>query len=191
MQKNAQNTTAKKNSNRLTAEQKAQREAQKAEEKRIKAEAKAKEKAEKAEKARLEYDGENLYLIHSVKVNGEAVEKRDRIGGTWTAKAIILNIDTYNWAILTASADGTCWVDCYTKASERSASYTRKNTLAKDTRKDVKKWAIEATRNLPFADVMTIAHKAKNFKECVNKQALIFVDTAVKAQEARIAKVNG
>ena len=180
-------TMAKKNTTKNTQAQKKQLSAEQI----ALREQKAQEKRQKAEQARIEFDGANVYLVSSKKnKKGEPVECKDVLSGLYTDKAVSINTDRYNWTIITAQADGTCYVDSYTKGKNTSASYARNNSYAKKIRGESKQNAIKATRGLPFSKFIAVCKNSKKFKPCENAQALAWIDNALKAQEARTAKAT-
>ena len=149
------------------------------------------QKAQKALEKKLKYDSENVYFPSTKKdKNGKTVTCNDPQSGTYTDNAVVINSDRYNWTIITPQADGTCYVDSYTKGKDTSASYSRNNTYAKKVRGESKQVAIMATRGLPFSEFLAICKQAKRFKPCTNAQALAWIENALKAQKARSEKTQ-
>ena len=158
--------------------------------------AKEKMTQEQKEQARqekaMQFDGKHIYFPSTKKTakEGKTVDCKDIQTGYYTDNAIAMNCDKYNYTIVTESADGTCYVDSYTRGKETTASYARNHAYAQLIKSQSKQVAISALRGLPFAKVMEIVKSSKDFKPCTNETILAWFDNALKAQAERKAKAE-
>jgi len=151
----------------------------------------AEEKARKAEEKRIAYDNTHVYIVFNERNGAKLVERKDALSGSFTSNAIVLNTDMYNYTVLVRNIDGTIFVNSYTKTNPKSVKYGRNNTYAKDVRNHSKQFTIQATRGMMFDDLMAIVTKAKSFKECTNKTALTWIDSALQKVKTIAKKQEG
>ena len=150
--------------------------------------AREQEKEQKREQARLEYDGGHLYIVASRKNSkGEKIECKDNLHGRYQHNAITMGTDKYNTTVITKDAKGMCWIDVITSTKDTSRAYDRNSKFADLIKAESKQTTIQALRNLPFATVMSIVVKSKDFTEGITKQAMPIVEDCLARQAQRTA----
>lgn len=117
----------------------------------------------------IEYDAKHFYLkwFDSDK-DGKPIEKHDALTGSYdeTNKAVIFNIDMYNFTIAVDNHMGGIFLYSRCKTKEKSAKYYRNSIFAKDVRKDSKEFMAVVLEKATTIDALIEKAKVcKGFKE--------------------------